>query len=85
MLREIAATLRTFAVARATPPVAAAFALLLAGALVAGCGIKGPLKPPPPAAASAPSTAAPPRSAAPAAPAPAADPANPAAPAPVKR
>ena len=59
MLREFAATLRTFAVARATPPVAAAIAILVGGALVAGCGIKGPLKLPPPAATPAPEAARP--------------------------
>ena len=54
MLREIAATFRTFALGRATPPVAVAFAMLVGGALVAGCGIKGPLKLPPRAATTAP-------------------------------
>jgi hypothetical protein len=53
MLREIAATLRTFALVRTTLPVAVAFAMLLGGTLVAGCGIKGALKPPPAATPSA--------------------------------
>jgi len=66
MLREITAPLRTLVTARAAPPVATAFTFLLAGALVAGCGIKGPLKPPPPTTAT-PSTPAPEKSAVPAA------------------
>ena len=81
MLREFAATLRRLAVVRATPPAAAAFALLLVAAPLAGCGIKGPLKlPPPPAATATPAAPAPEKSAAPGAPAPAADPAAPAKP-----
>ena len=75
MLREIVATLRTFAAVRATPPVAAALVILLGGALVAGCGIKGPLKPLPPAAA--PSAAGAPKPAAPTEPAAAGEPAAP--------
>ena len=67
MLREFAATLRAFATARATPSYAAAFAVLLLGAMLAGCGIKGPLKLPPPTTPSTtPSTSTPTKPGAPA-------------------
>lgn len=86
MLREFAATLRRLAVAGATPPAAATFALLLVAAPLAGCGIKGPLRLPPPAAAPAApaapdATVAPAASTPPATPKPAAPAADPAAPA----
>jgi len=79
MLREFAATLRSLAVAGAALPVAGALALLLVAAPLAGCGIKGPLRLPPPAA-TAPATPAAPAPETPAAaapPAPATDPAAP--------
>jgi predicted small lipoprotein YifL len=80
MLREISATLRPLGTIQAIRPVAAAFTILMAGALFAGCGIKGPLKLPPPATP-APATSAPEKPASvPAAtttPAPAAEPAAP--------
>ena len=79
MLREITATLRALTTVRAARPVATAFTIVLAGALVAGCGIKGPLKPPVPAATTPP-TPAPERAVVPdstAAPAPTAEPAAP--------
>ena len=59
MLRQFAATLRAFTTARVTPSYAAAAAVLLLGALLAGCGIKGPLKLPPPATPATPSTSVP--------------------------
>jgi len=76
MLREFAATLRSLAVAGAALPAAGALALLLVAAPLAGCGIKGPLRLPPPAAA-APAAPAPETPAAAAPPAPATDPAAP--------
>ena len=86
MLREFAATLRRLAVAGAAPSAAGALALLLAAAPLAGCGIKGPLRLPPPAAAPA-APAAPAASTTPTTPevkpaatAPATDPAAPAKP-----
>ncbi len=72
MLREFSATLRLPAVVRAALPAAAALTILL----VAGCGIKGALRPPPAPAPSAPAAAA-----AQVAPAPPAEPAPAAAPA----
>ena len=79
MLREITATLRALTTVRVARPVATALTIVLAGALVAGCGIKGPLKPPVPAATT-PSTPAAEKPANPdakPAPAPAAEPAAP--------
>ena len=57
MLREIAATFRLSAAARAAPPLAVAIAIVLGGALLAGCGIKGALKLPPPATTTMPAAA----------------------------
>jgi predicted small lipoprotein YifL len=74
MLREFAATVRLDPAARARRPAAAAFAVLAAVALLAGCGIKGPLKLPPAPASSKPATANPTPSPAPAPEAPAPSP-----------
>jgi predicted small lipoprotein YifL len=54
MLREIAATLRRPAPIRAALPIAVVAAMLAGSALLAGCGIKGALKLPPPAASTKP-------------------------------
>jgi predicted small lipoprotein YifL len=78
MLREITATIRTRATVVSARAVATVVTIVLAGALIAGCGIKGPLKLPPPAAT--PSGPATDKAAAPGAttaPAPAAEPALP--------
>jgi predicted small lipoprotein YifL len=59
MLREIAATVRLRAAAHASRRVTAACAIFAAAVLLAGCGIKGPLKPPPAAAPSEPAAVKP--------------------------
>ena len=50
MLREIIATIRIRATVVSARAVTMVVTIVIAGALIAGCGIKGPLKLPPPAA-----------------------------------